>query len=125
MRVIATEMGFFAGYRRRSGAEFDIPEGTVLPKWVVPATPQARVDLADAPRRQRQKDIDALVASAGPKRAGTTAVREVNTGLANAVGVSDPPKVPQVKYPEFEATSVPTAPARTVEMVPATDPSLF
>jgi hypothetical protein len=48
MRVIALEMGFHDGSRRRPGTEFDMEpyaDGS-LPKWVVAADERNRVEIA-------------------------------------------------------------------------------
>lgn len=121
MRVIATEPASYDGRRIRLGQvfEWDVVKYPKLPRWVVPDTSDKRAELANAPQVERDKAFQAAVAMAGPKRAGVTAVREVNTGLATAVGVSDPPRAPKVDYPDFK----PAPPS--VVMVPATEPSLF
>lgn len=48
----------------------------VLPKWVVPATPESRRKLGDAAKVAAEKELDAVKAAAGPKRTGREAVRE-------------------------------------------------
>jgi len=76
MRVIAIKLGFFGGHRVRIGQEFDIPEKdlkqeggkSVLPSWVVEATPENRQKLADGRKFEAQKAREAALAAAGPKR---------------------------------------------------------
>jgi len=91
MRVIALEMGFFGGSRRRAGEEFEYDtskckrneEGDViLPKVLAPATPATRSHIADLKRQGQQKEMSAIVASAGPKRPGVVAVRPLSHGMA-------------------------------------------
>jgi hypothetical protein len=92
MRVIALEMGFYNGSRQRPGSEFDmnpLPDGS-LPKWVVAADDNSRVEIARNAARAAQRDFDAMVAAAGPKRGGRPGVTRVNTGLADATAASEP-----------------------------------
>jgi hypothetical protein len=130
--VIAVEQGFYRGARQRVGAEFEISEtdlkkdaagNPVLPKWVVPATVEQRARLADAARFKQRREVEALVAVAGPKRAGTAGVRQVNTGLANAAAEPEAPKAPVMDY--GEVMPAPLAEGPKVKMVPAESPSLF
>lgn len=90
MRVIAKEVCFIGGARRRIGQEFEydgpMQKDGSLPAYLVPADPEARKALADVKKVKEGKDLDALRAAAGPKRPGTAGVTKVDTDLGNAVG---------------------------------------
>ncbi len=74
MRVIAAEMGFYDGARRRPGTEFEFDEAhakrdergnVVLPSWMRPATASARAELGNAKRAAEKKAVAAAIASSG------------------------------------------------------------
>jgi hypothetical protein len=130
MRVIATQAGFYNGFRQRVGSEFEYAEsdmaknkGGALPKWVVPASPAEKVRLANAAEVEKRRQVEAVIATAGPKRAGSAGVREVSTGLADATAEPPAAKAPQYVYPGMEGVEV--SPKPPVELVPAETPSLF
>ena len=77
MRVIATKLGFMHGARVRIGQELDLDESKckkdaegnpVLPLWLIPATADARSKLSNAKRVEVERNKQAAVAAAGPKR---------------------------------------------------------
>lgn len=109
MRVIAKEVCFVAGSRRRVGEEFEytgaMPNGQ-LPKYLVPADPAQRKAMADVKRVQAAKDQDAVKAAAGPKRKENpfaeanpgkvhthwpTTQQEKDVALGMGVKLEDPP----------------------------------
>ena len=85
MKVIAIKAGFHNGYRKRVGEEFDYDaekfskkdkDGKpVLPKWLVPATPERKAELKDAQKADEKKAVNAIRAAAGPKRGGKDPVK--------------------------------------------------
>lgn len=88
MRVIALEIGFYEGARKRVGAEFDFDEKhmvkdaqgkAVLPKWVTEKTADSQAQVQAAKKAAEDKDLNAAKAAAGPKRGDRPAVKEVPT----------------------------------------------
>lgn len=72
MLVIATRQGFYKGSRRRAGVKFEMPEADKkMPRWVQPANEPLAPIKSDS-----DKALDAIRATAGPKRAGVAAVRD-------------------------------------------------
>ncbi len=73
MRVRVLRQGFYNGSRRRAGVEFEWPGLTLkdMPRWV---------QSVDAPKviikSDEAKALDAIRATAGPKRPGVVAVRD-------------------------------------------------
>jgi len=126
MRVIAIEMGSYRGHRIRAGQEFEFEPrpGQEFPKWLRPATPENRAAINISAEQKRRKDVEALIATAGPKRAGVVGAREVNTGLATATPASPPGKVPAMPWETGEGLQ-PAVPATPPVMAPAGEPSLF
>jgi len=67
MRVVAVALGFYKGSRRRPGEVFEMPEADArLPRWVQPAN-----DPLPEAKSEHAKTVDAVIASAGPKKVGT------------------------------------------------------
>jgi len=95
MLVIAIQPGFYAGSRKRVGAEFAfaLKDGEKLPKWVVPANDVSRAKALNEAASKQKQDFDAMMAAAGPKRDGQPGVKMINTGFADAVGITEPAKV--------------------------------
>ena len=94
MRVIAIELGFYGGSRRRVGAEFEmaIAKGAKLPRWVVLASSESRAKIVSDGEAKRKQDLAAIIAAAGPKRDGKPGARPTNTGLADATAEPEPGK---------------------------------
>lgn len=89
MLVRAIKMGFYRGSRKRPGEEFDMTEldgekPMKLPRWVQPAA----MEITDMPDEE-QRAYGAAKASAGPKRAGTTAIKRVMNAFANNTDGND------------------------------------
>jgi hypothetical protein len=91
MKVVAVELGFYDGRKRRIGDGFDLDTSTlrkdmggnpILPAWVTPDSAAARADAVAAAKAAEVKDFEAIVASAGPKRPGVKAVSQVGAGMA-------------------------------------------
>lgn len=72
-RVLALEMGFYAGGRRRAGSEFDMEaecaeDGTPkLPRWVILATDASRRDYEKQRAADAAKAAEAAIVSSGTR----------------------------------------------------------
>lgn len=70
MEVVAIEMGFYKGERKRIGARFDV-DGKHIPKWVKPVSSdsEAEDEAKKAKFNAEKKLIDGVRAASGGKAA--------------------------------------------------------